>query len=192
MKNNMAFTLESHEGILRVLKTECTIYPGFNPEKITKEQGDNIIGKNYLAIWDTGATSSVITKRVSDELRLKTTGFSVMKHAGGEDEVPMHIVNIGLPNKVGFEFVSVSEGKIPDADVLIGMDIITQGDFIITNTEGKTTFSFRIPSIEKIDFNEVNNEFMHYKKIHEAWLKHGNNKCPCSSGKTWDNCHGKK
>jgi hypothetical protein len=32
------------------------------------------------------------------------------------------------------------------------MDIITQGDFAITNFGGRTMFSFRLPSLESIDF----------------------------------------
>ena len=35
---------------------------------------------------------------------------------------------------------------IDDYDLLIGMDIITQSDFLITNKDGKTTFQFRTPS----------------------------------------------
>jgi hypothetical protein len=31
--------------------------------------------------------------------------------------------------------------------LLIGMDIISQGDFIIANNNEQTTFSFRIPSM---------------------------------------------
>ena len=32
------------------------------------------------------------------------------------------------------------------------MDVITTGDLAITNHNGKTTFSFRVPSCEEIDF----------------------------------------
>lgn len=32
------------------------------------------------------------------------------------------------------------------------MDIITYGDFSITNYNGRTTFSFRIPSVNEVDF----------------------------------------
>ncbi len=39
-------------------------------------------------------------------------------------------------------------------DVLIGMDVIGLGDFSITNKDGKTTFSFREPSMEEIDYTE--------------------------------------
>jgi hypothetical protein len=37
-------------------------------------------------------------------------------------------------------------------DVLIGMDIISRGDFALTHKEGKTVFSFRYPSLATIDF----------------------------------------
>ena len=37
-------------------------------------------------------------------------------------------------------------------DVVIGMDVICNGDFAITNQDDKTTFSFRIPSEVEIDF----------------------------------------
>ena len=57
--------------------------------------------------------------------------------------------------------VRVTEVKlIPDDNtsddqqpqLLIGMDIIGLGDFAVTNADGKTTFSFRVPSVEEIDF----------------------------------------
>ena len=41
---------------------------------------------------------------------------------------------------------------------LIGMDIISQGDFSISNKDKKTTFSFRFPSYEEIDFVAEYNE----------------------------------
>ena len=36
--------------------------------------------------------------------------------------------------------------------VLIGMDIITAGDFAVSNYNGTTMFSFRIPSQKKTDY----------------------------------------
>ena len=33
-----------------------------------------------------------------------------------------------------------------DYDVLIGMDVITQGDFIVSTVRDETTFSFRMPA----------------------------------------------
>lgn len=39
-----------------------------------------------------------------------------------------------------------------DCDLIIGMDIMTQGDLSLTNMEGRTVFSFRIPSLHVVDF----------------------------------------
>ena len=37
------------------------------------------------------------------------------------------------------------------AVLLIGMDIIVFGDFLITNKDGKTTFQFRTPSEGEVE-----------------------------------------
>ena len=43
-------------------------------------------------------------------------------------------------------------------DILIGMDIISKGDFAISNYNGKTQFSFRLPSQQDVDYkSEYNN-----------------------------------
>jgi hypothetical protein len=57
-----------------------------------------------------------------------------------------------LPNSVGFVNLEVTLGQLYGADVLLGMDIITSGDFSITNVGGRTVFSFRVPSITAVDF----------------------------------------
>ena len=43
-------------------------------------------------------------------------------------------------------------GELLDTDVLVGMDIINKGDFAVSNRNGATSFSFRIPSVENFDF----------------------------------------
>lgn len=42
------------------------------------------------------------------------------------------------------------EDENDDYEVVIGMDIISRGDYVFTNHEGHSTFSFRIPSEEEI------------------------------------------
>jgi len=45
---------------------------------------------------------------------------------------------------------------IPGEDIIIGMDIISMGDFVITNARGKTLFSFVIPTLnKKISFSKL-------------------------------------
>jgi hypothetical protein len=69
--------------------------------------------------------------------------------------VDRFLVNVRLPNGIAFSGIQVTKGNLgDDIDVLIGMDIITAGDFAITNADGKTCMSFRIPSLKKIDYAE--------------------------------------
>jgi hypothetical protein len=50
------------------------------------------------------------------------------------------------------EAVEFAYSDEDDCDLIIGMDVMTQGDLSITNFEGKTIFSFRMPSINRVDF----------------------------------------
>jgi len=98
-----------------------------------------------------------------------------------------------LPQGVGIPYLKVTEGDLPtNTDVLIGMDIITTGDFVITNKNWRTTFSFRIPSIEYIEF--INEKTINAKPpVKRSTPKVGrNDPCPCGSGKKYKDCCGKK
>ena len=60
------------------------------------------------------------------------------------------MINIHLPNDVLIGPIQVVEGMLEGVDVLIGMDIIGEGDFILTNNDDHTEFSFTIPSVKKL------------------------------------------
>ena len=59
-----------------------------------------------------------------------------------------------MPGKVIIQGVIASEvdALTSGCDALIGMDIITLGDFSITNHKGVTCMSFRLPSSHEIDY----------------------------------------
>lgn len=105
-----------------------------------------------MAIWDTGATSSVVSDRVVQECGLQPFGPAQVHHAQGTAWTEKYIVSIFLPNNVTMEKVTVTRGIPSGADILIGMDIISAGDFAVTNLNGRTKFTFRIPSSADIDF----------------------------------------
>jgi predicted aspartyl protease len=114
-------------------------------------------GIKVKALWDTGASGTVITPKVSKELdlvpidRIRVAGVNNISMA---DVVE---VSIGLPNKVMVEDVNVMICDLKqDIDLLIGMDIILLGDFSISNWEGETLFSFVIPPFK--------NKTDHYEK----------------------------
>ena len=152
-----AFTTK-HTGRVRVLTTKVGICLPVTPDEI---KNSNIEIKQYTAIWDTGATNSVITKKVVDDLALKPINVVKTNHAGGTSMANVYLVNIDLPMGVMAGQVRVTEAQLTDNDgiseseqsrVLIGMDIIGTGDFAVTNFDNKTMMSFRIPSVEAIDF----------------------------------------
>jgi hypothetical protein len=67
-----------------------------------------------------------------------------------------YLINLVLPNQVGLAGISAvsadSDEVVGNWDILIGMNVITRGDFAITHRDGKTTFSFRVPPSGHIDF----------------------------------------
>lgn len=139
-----SFTLTAHGGLLNVLITECRACAGFDnttppPQRPALEA--------FNAIWDTGATNSVITQTVVDKCGLKPTGMTLTHGVHGEEMAETFLVNVMLPNDVGFANIPVTLGKLKGADMLIGMDIITQGDFSISNVGGVTIFLFGCPRL---------------------------------------------
>lgn len=145
-----ALTLHFKGGLQRVLISECHACAAFDPATLSESQPPPL--QSFSAIWDTGATSSVINKRVVDVCGLKPTGMTQVQHAGGISDAETFLVAIWLPNGVGFSSVQVTRADLRGADILIGMDIITRGDFSITNLGGSTVFSFRCPSVRTVDF----------------------------------------
>ena len=156
MKSNVfhhAFKIE-YKGIVRALITDCAIAL---PSAINPPPKQFF---SFKAIWDTGATNSVITENVVKKASLTPTGMVNSYGVHGQSQVNTYIVDVGLPNHVCVTNVKVSEGKLMgDIDVLIGMDIIQTGDFAIANTNGRTTFSYCIPPHKNpIDLLEKSNK----------------------------------
>mgnify|MGYP000287416268 CR=1 FL=1 len=111
--------------------------------------------QSIKALWDTGATHSAISDRPAAKMQLPSEDFARVSTASGILRVPIYLIQVGLPNHFVFEEVEAIEftySDEDDCDLIIGMDIMAQGDLSITNLEGKTVFSFRIPSLLRVDF----------------------------------------
>ncbi|WP_027064552.1 retropepsin-like aspartic protease [Maribacter sp. Hel_I_7] len=144
-----AFTLKVPHRI-NVLKTKCGVSDAV---PLGGGSANPLVLKEYEAIWDTGATGTVITAKVAKELGLKPTGVVTSHHAGGSHRVNTYLVNIYLPNKINVVGVKVVEAILSgNTEMLIGMDIISLGDFAFTNFKGTSCFTFRIPSTKQIDY----------------------------------------
>lgn len=146
MENFRAFTLKSN-GIMNMLKTDALVLSEI------RDKTKSYTPKMWRGLWDTGASKSSINKRIVDDLSLIPVGNINISTANGVVPVNTYFVDLGLPNGVTVKNVLVSCADLgDDIDVLIGMDIIRHGDFSITNVNNKTTFSFRTPSIQEIDY----------------------------------------
>lgn len=111
--------------------------------------------KEWNALWDTGASCTSISKKVIKELGLKPTGKHKVNTASEEVLTNEYNINLTIPKCVEATGLSVIENNIEDKfDCIIGMDIIRTGDFSITNRDGHTAFSFRVPSIKEIDYEK--------------------------------------
>lgn len=191
MQNFTAFTKEE-KGITNVLRTQVgiAIDRKINPDY-------NKIKDVYTAIWDTGATNSVISDKLAKKLKLTPVGVATVSTAGGKIDVNRYILGLKLPNHLEISNVFVTAGNLDDnTDFLIGMDIITLGDFSITNVDNKTTFSFRYPSCETINYVEQakvlqKKQLQSQLKQIEREIKKGG-RCSCGSGKKFRYCHGKE
>ena len=122
---------------------------------ITIKNENKIIIVN--AIWDTGATNSCISRKTIEQLALLPKENRNFYSALNSEikEVPMYKVDVIISNDIYYDEVLVAESntEIQGFDFIIGMDIISQGDFAISNCNGKTTFVFRTPSE---GFNDLN------------------------------------
>ena len=88
------------------------------------------------AIWDTGATHSLISSRMVARLELLPIGFSPLRSIRDERDAAVYWVWLRIPNGArgaAMWRIPVLEEELgPDVDFLIGMDIITKGDLHVT------------------------------------------------------------
>lgn len=119
----------------------------------------------HNALWDTGATASVISTEVVKQLGLAPISQCKTYHAQGESIVNVYLVDLILPNKLRVKDVRVTEGRLNGFGLLIGMDIINLGDFALTHKNNQTVFSFQIPSTHEYDFVKQIEQGVGTKKI---------------------------
>jgi hypothetical protein len=180
--NGLSFTQKANN-LARELRSDIYL---ISSDKADLDNGpDNELSEDiltwfpYVAVWDTGAMRTVITPKVADELDLWIYGYQKIAGVGAVKDATEHYVDMLLPNHLNITGIPVLKGILPgDIDVLIGMDIISQGDFAVTNVESRTVLSFRCPSLRTIDFTQEG-------------LPSRNAPCPCGSGKKYKHCHGK-
>jgi len=148
MPLDTSFTTYSN-GVLRELCNEVYVSPAIGP---------NDLGRILIALWDTGATHSFISQRAVSLLDLKPMGQVIVHGAIETMEVNTYKINLTLSNYVQIQDLTVSEIDefCGDVDFLIGMDIISLGNFVVSTWKEKTSFSFQCPANQRIDLLPMN------------------------------------
>jgi hypothetical protein len=181
-KKQSVHALTNHsKGIARSIITPVEVTDLLTNQKVSTK-----------GIWDTGATDSVITESTARLLGLRALKRVMVQGVHGNKEVNVYYINITLNNKNITLNTQVTECDelSPDNSVgmLIGMNVITMGDFVISNYQGDTVMTFRVPSLQKIDF-------VSGMKTGQQLIKTNvpgrNDPCPCGSGKKYKQCCGK-
>ena len=158
------------------------------PVKITIKGTEGHFETN--GIIDTGANASVISNNIAERLNAIPQTFTKV-HTASEQNVttPLYEADIEICGKVKISGLMVTSGALLDGtECLIGMDILSKGDLSVTNFDGKTCVSFRIPSLQCIDFvktSKSSNPFVSTK------IPGRNDPCICGSGKKYKHCCGK-
>lgn len=175
-----AFTLKA-SGTIDCIVSDIEVLPGFDPNNPPNPLPTATQTK---ALWDTGASKSVVSSTFAQSLGLKPVGMREVHHGDGKSMRSTFMVNFNLPNSVHVAGIIATEfpASHNNFSVIVGMDVITLGDFSLTHVGGKTVMSFRIPSCEQIDY------VMQANRIKFAGTSR-NALCPCGSGKKFKLCH---
>jgi hypothetical protein len=145
--NSQAFTVKAN-GLISRIRTPVGIRQSVDYcQTFNLKSGEQI---DVVALWDTGASLSSISQELAVRLSLSKVDRGLVAGFGGYQVANFDIVDILLPNQVLIPNVRVAEfitnGKF---DVIVGMDIITLGDLSITNHDGLSVVSFRMPPGDK-------------------------------------------
>jgi hypothetical protein len=140
--NSHSFTIRAN-GRLSRIHTPVVIQQALQYCQLFHLRNEQV---DVIALWDTGASISSISQGLAVRLGLSKVDREQVAGFGGIHAVNIDIIDVLLPNQVMIPNVRAAEfidnGRF---DVIIGMDIITLGDFAITNHGGLSVISFRIP-----------------------------------------------
>ena len=103
--------------------------------------------RDCKAIFDTGATASMISSDIAEELRLIPYDTATVSGVHGTESSNIYIIDMIFRNGFKIPNISVSEaGGSAGFDLLIGMDIISRGTMLLSGSQGRTFFYFAFPS----------------------------------------------
>lgn len=111
------------------------------------------------ALIDTGSMRSAISRKIVEELELLPCGTTEVS-SPFESRASKTLVGARVRFSFNYEFPEVAVIEMTDSDIrpynaVIGMDILSAGDLLITNANDKMILSLRFPAApERIMFGQ--------------------------------------
>ena len=100
------------------------------------------IYNNAKALWDTGSTVTVISNIMVEQLGLIPTDITTVRGFQGRP-VKANTYNIDLwLGNIHVEYVQAIEGCLTNIDMILGMDVLSQGALKITHPNFTTRLVF--------------------------------------------------
>jgi hypothetical protein len=98
------------------------------------------------AIWDTGATSSMIAENIAHTLRLKPVGHTVIAGVHGVTNANTYCVDVKFNIGATVKGIKVAEASNTGGfGLLVGMDIIGRGKMYLDGTSDVLSVTVEIP-----------------------------------------------
>jgi len=101
------------------------------------------------AVWDTGCTTSSISKNLIRKLGLTPTGEKSLRidMHGNAEYVDTYDIIVQIGTGPTIKIDKAREMSLPDFGILLGMDVITLGDFTVSSSSGKTVATYECTNI---------------------------------------------
>lgn len=133
------FTYKTH-GICDRIVIPCII--DVSDYELTSDLTDKT--KMVKALWDTGSTVTVLSENLIQHLGLVASDIT---RVSGWDGVAIttnkYSIDLVLDN-LRVDFVNAVRGPLKNVDMIIGMDVIGQGELHITHPEFSTMLQFAL------------------------------------------------
>lgn len=98
-------------------------------------------------LLDTGATVSCISNEVIDKLKLSICKETMVSDASGLFNAFTYKVNVFLKKDMHFSIEATKLSQFPEEisiGFILGMDILSKGDLLISNSKNYTFMSFTV------------------------------------------------
>ena len=112
----------------------------------------DLVSTKIRALWDTGCSQSIISKRVADFLRLQPDNKQQFRSPFGGTaicdvaKVRLCVVLGGIRIPIDAA-INTKPNSDPDCDITLGLDFITMGDFAISHLGESLCLSFCYPPV---------------------------------------------